>query len=135
VRTLQDIVPKSGDFSAPIVCRVAGFNPNQRWRQSGKKRQHLRASELSFENGLSRIVDAMNLKDVLGQIQSELPCFEIGSRFSTRAIFRNRVWSLIQINGIIAGRLQKTPAKVRADKAKAQFAIDRSAAAASPMAT
>jgi hypothetical protein len=41
---------------------------------------------------------------------------------------------LIQINGIIAGRLQKTPAEVRADKAKAQFAIDRSAAGASPMA-
>jgi hypothetical protein len=31
----------------------------------------LRASELSFENGLSQIVDAMNLKDVLGQVQSD----------------------------------------------------------------
>ena len=48
---------------------MAGFNPNQRRHQSGKERQHLRASELSFENGLSRIVDAVNLKDVLGQIQ------------------------------------------------------------------
>jgi hypothetical protein len=33
------------------------------------------------------------------------------------------------------GHLHETPAKVRADKLKAQFAIDRSAAAASPLAT
>ena len=64
-------MPKSGDFSSPIVCRVAGLNPNQRRVQSGKEWQHLRASELSFENGLSRIGDAMNLKDVLGQVQSD----------------------------------------------------------------
>jgi len=70
-RHQTDIVPKSGDFSSPIVCRVAGLNPNQRRVQSGKERQHLRASELSFENGLSQIVDAVNLKDVLGQIQSD----------------------------------------------------------------
>ena len=70
-RHQTDIVPKSGDLSSPIVCRVAGLNPNQGRVQFGKERQHLRASELSFDSGLSRIVDAMNLKDVLGQVQSD----------------------------------------------------------------
>ena len=75
-RHQADIVPKRGDFSSPIVCRVAGLNPNQRRVQSGKERQHLRASELSFENDLSRIVDVMNLKDVLGQVQSDYCYFQ-----------------------------------------------------------
>jgi hypothetical protein len=49
---------------------VAGFNLNQRRRCSGNDRQHLRASELSFGNGLSQIIDSVNLKAVLDQIQS-----------------------------------------------------------------
>ena len=50
---------------------MAGFSPDRRRPQSGKERQYLRAPKLSLENGLPQIVDIVNLKDVLGQIQPD----------------------------------------------------------------
>ena len=51
------------------MCRCTGLHANQTRRQAGKKSQDLTAPEPLARHRLVRCIDAVNLKNALGQIQ------------------------------------------------------------------
>src|ERR1700741_5507988 len=53
------------------MCGGAGLHSDQARRQRRKKLQHLAAAKLLFHNDLLGRIDAMDLKHVLGDIQTD----------------------------------------------------------------
>src|SRR2546425_10419044 len=65
------LVTKLSQLASPIVRRRTGFHPNQAWRQRFEKRYHFTAPKLlPDDNPLVRI-DAVNLENVLRDIQTD----------------------------------------------------------------
>ena len=58
-------------FPRPVVAGAAGLDPDQARIKAFKEPQHLRASKGPIERDLTAIRDAVNLKNVLGQIQAD----------------------------------------------------------------
>ncbi len=56
-------------LSSPIVAGAASLRANETWRQLGKKRQHLAATQSFARNDASGSVDCVHLKDILGEIE------------------------------------------------------------------
>jgi hypothetical protein len=59
---------KGLELARPMVRRGASLNANQAWRQLLKERQDLATLQLAADQHLATSVNAMNLKDRLGDI-------------------------------------------------------------------
>ena len=70
-RHQTNLVTKLPQLACPIVRRGTGFHPNQAWRQRFEKRYHLTAAELLPDYDLLGRIDAMNLENVLRDIQTD----------------------------------------------------------------
>ena len=57
-------------LTRPMVRRRAGFEANQAWRNPGKKRKDLAASQPLAQHHVACLVDRMDLEDTLCQIKS-----------------------------------------------------------------
>jgi hypothetical protein len=51
--------------------RLTGFRENQARRQLAEERQHLRSPQRFAHYDLARIIDRVNLKNALGQIEAD----------------------------------------------------------------
>src|SRR5262245_24400757 len=65
------LMTKLPQLACPIVRRGAGFHPNQAWRQRFEKRYHLTAAKLFPDHDLLGRIDAVNLENVLRDIQTD----------------------------------------------------------------
>ncbi|OHV63489.1 hypothetical protein LCM4577_32325 [Mesorhizobium sp. LCM 4577] len=64
-------VPKSTDLASPVMRRCTGFNANEaRWK-FGEILNNLRTAKASPDANLAFLINAMNLKNVLGQIKPD----------------------------------------------------------------
>src|SRR5215213_7504506 len=63
-------VAELGDLAAPIMRAPTGLHGHRAGRQRGQERQKLAAAQLLAKHNSSRTVGPMELKDVLGEIQS-----------------------------------------------------------------
>jgi hypothetical protein len=70
-RHQPDLVPKLGQLPGPMVRRGARFHAHQAWWQRFEERHHLAASQLLSDDHLLAGIDAVNLKHVLGKIQTD----------------------------------------------------------------
>src|ERR1700722_8202461 len=61
---------KRNQFAAPMVCRRAGFQPNQAGRNPGKEREDLASPQPFTHHHIARLVDRMNLENVLCEIKT-----------------------------------------------------------------
>src|SRR3954451_11909683 len=64
-------VAKLGDLAAPIVGAATGLHGHRARRQRCQERQKLAAAQLLAKDHRARAVSPMELKDVLGEIQSK----------------------------------------------------------------
>jgi hypothetical protein len=60
-----------GQLAPPVVCCRARFHANEARLDLRKKRDHLLATKLPNDNNLALFVDAMNLENILGEIDSD----------------------------------------------------------------
>lgn len=58
-------------LARPVMRRAAGFHPDEAGRQRLEKRRQLRALDRARENHPAGGVDRVNLKDMLGQIETD----------------------------------------------------------------
>jgi len=58
-------------FARPVMRRAARLHANQARRQLGKEWQHLRSSKRLADNDLTGRINAVNLKNALGQIEAD----------------------------------------------------------------
>ena len=56
-------------LAGPVMRRRAGFHADQTRRQAGKERNDLATSQAFDYDRCARLIDAMDLKNVLGQVQ------------------------------------------------------------------
>src|SRR5690606_9165658 len=70
-RDQTHLVTKRGDLASPIVRTAAGLKANQTRRLLLEEPQHFRAVELPVENWRTLGVGAVDLKNLLGQIQPD----------------------------------------------------------------
>jgi hypothetical protein len=59
------------ELARPVVRRGASLNANQAWRQLLKERQDLATLQLAANNHLAGTINAMNLKDRLGDVETD----------------------------------------------------------------
>src|SRR3954451_18446294 len=64
-------VAKLGDLAAPIMRAATRLHGHRARRQRGQKRQKLAAAQLLAKDHRARAVSLMQLKDVLGEIESD----------------------------------------------------------------
>jgi hypothetical protein len=69
-RHQPDLVAKLAQLASPMVSRGASFHANQARWQGLKERHHLAAPQLLPDDHFLIGVDAVNLEDVLGEIQT-----------------------------------------------------------------
>ncbi|BCG83645.1 hypothetical protein MesoLj113b_71870 (plasmid) [Mesorhizobium sp. 113-3-3] len=65
-----DHMPECNQLPRPMVRRRAGLHADEARLHIAKQRDKLIAPNFSTEHRVSSIIDAVNLKDVLGDIQS-----------------------------------------------------------------
>jgi hypothetical protein len=58
-------------IARPMMGRTAGFHPDKTLRQLGEEGQHVLAPERLGDDHPPRSVNAMNLKNMLGQIEAK----------------------------------------------------------------
>lgn len=58
-------------YPCPVVTRRAGLDADQASRESFEKSENIVASQLQSHDNHAARVDAMNLKDMLGDIQTD----------------------------------------------------------------
>ena len=58
-------------LARPVMRRAARLDADQAGRQLGEERQHLRSSQRLANNDLASRIDAVNLKNALGQIEAD----------------------------------------------------------------
>ena len=80
-------MPQPGDLTGPMVTGPARFNANQAWFQAFKEGQDLGPSLSSIEGNFTVLVDAVDLKNVLGQIQADCCNMHLGG--SSQAVCNN----------------------------------------------
>ena len=66
-----DLVAKGCQFPRPEVGRGAGLHPDQAGRQAAEEADKLASAELAADQNLSTLVNAVDLKDVLGDIKAD----------------------------------------------------------------
>jgi hypothetical protein len=59
------------ELAGPITLRGASLNANQAWRQLLKKRQDLATLQLAANNHLPGGINAMDLENRLGDIETD----------------------------------------------------------------
>src|SRR4029077_10527798 len=69
-RHQTDLVTKLPQLACPIVRRSTGFHTHEALRRRYEKSYHLTAAKLLPDDDLLGRVDAVNLKNVLGDIQT-----------------------------------------------------------------
>lgn len=70
LRHQLDHMPECNQLARPMVRRRAGLHADEARLHIAKQRDKLIAPNFSTEHRVSSIVDAVNLRDVLGDIQS-----------------------------------------------------------------
>ena len=58
-------------FARPMVRRGAGFDADQAWRQLLEEGQHIPPLELATENDIALRIDAVNLENRLGDVETD----------------------------------------------------------------
>src|SRR5262249_50367334 len=58
------------ELTRPVMRGSAGLDPNEAWLQSLEKRQHVAPLQLPADNDLARSIDAMNLENRLGDVET-----------------------------------------------------------------
>src|ERR1700694_1099079 len=77
-RQQTHVVTKLADLAGPIVARPARLNADQTRIEPGKKPDHLRAPKRLTDNNFAFTVDAVNLENVLRQIEADRGNFHDG---------------------------------------------------------
>ena len=65
------LMPKRAQLARPVVGRRTRFQPDHAARKSAEECQHLVASQPAAQNRRTFRIDAVNLKNMLGYIQSD----------------------------------------------------------------
>ncbi len=65
------LVPQSRDLTRPEVARAARLDADQTGLQLGEERHHLAPAQRSADDDLAGVVDAVDLENVLGQIDAD----------------------------------------------------------------
>ena len=65
------LVAKFPQFPCPMVSRGTSFHADQARRKLGKELQDLAAAQLTTDNNLALLINAMHLKNVLRDIQTD----------------------------------------------------------------
>ena len=58
-------------LASPVMRRATRFHANQARRQPGKKWQHLRPPKRLADHNLAGRINAVDLKNVLGQVEAD----------------------------------------------------------------
>jgi hypothetical protein len=66
-----NVVAELPELARPVMRPRARFHPNQAWRQLGEGGEHLAAPQLLLQHHLALGTDAVRLKHVLGEIQTD----------------------------------------------------------------
>jgi hypothetical protein len=74
-------MPEINQNPSPVMSRGARLNPNQTGWQVIEKADDLRSPELPPQNSIALLIDAVDLKNVLGDILADCDNFLHG-RFS-----------------------------------------------------
>ena len=64
-------MPEGAEFAGPMVRRGARLHANEARLEAGEQFQQLAAANLAPQDGSAVIVNAMNLEDVLRDIQTD----------------------------------------------------------------
>jgi len=97
-RDQPNVVPESGNLTRPVVRRRAGLHPDQAGLQLREKAEHGRAPQLLLQDDGTIGVNAVKLKDGLGQIDPECCNLHVVGSFpslapnSTNLAHRDAVW-------------------------------------------
>jgi hypothetical protein len=70
-RDQPDLMAESPDETRPVMSRRARLHTDQARRQATKERLHLLPAKLPAHDHLSGFINAMNLEDVLGKIETD----------------------------------------------------------------
>jgi hypothetical protein len=62
-----------------MMRTTSRLQPDQAWRKVRQKRQQLLSAQLTAQHGLTSIVYAMNLENVLRQIDADCPNLHSGT--------------------------------------------------------
>ncbi len=66
-----DLVAQRGQFPPPEMARAAGLQANQTGLEPLKKRHHLAPAQRPADNNLSPLINGVDLKNALGQINAD----------------------------------------------------------------
>ena len=64
-------MPQPDQLARPRVCGRAGFHANEARSERLEEAKYLRASQPPLDDDLAGRVDAVNLKPVLGQVETD----------------------------------------------------------------
>lgn len=64
-------MPQLDQFPSPMVAGSTGLNANQTWLKAFKKCQNLRPSQSTIERNLTILINTVDLKNVLSQIEAD----------------------------------------------------------------
>jgi hypothetical protein len=65
------LVPERAQLAGPEVCGCAGLHPDPAGRQSSEKSEHFGSPQLLPDGDLASGVNALDLKDVLGEVETD----------------------------------------------------------------
>jgi hypothetical protein len=62
---------EAAEFARPVMRRCAGLHPNETGGQFGEVGEHLTAPQAPLLDNAAARVNAVNLEDMLGQIEAD----------------------------------------------------------------
>src|SRR3984885_11088517 len=86
-------------LTRPMMRRAARLDPDKARRQFGKERQHLRPSQRLADNDLTARINAVNLKNALGQIQTNRSNLHDGWLLARECLTAFTPWHLDAVSG------------------------------------
>jgi|SRR5580692_6384497 hypothetical protein len=86
-------------LTCPMMRRAARLDPDKARRQLGKERQHLRPSQRLADNDLTGRINAVNLKNALGQIQANGSNLHDGWLLACERLTAFTPWHLDAVSG------------------------------------
>src|SRR5712671_74964 len=89
-----DLMAQLGQLACPMVRRGTGLHADQAWRQSLEERRNLAAAKLLSDDDLLGRVNAVNLKHVFGDIQTDRGNLHVDGSPDVIRLRRTTLWHL-----------------------------------------
>src|SRR6516165_4145251 len=91
-------MPQLPDLTRPIMRRAASLNADQTRRWGLEERQHFRPLQLPLQYCLASCIDAVQLEDMLGDVQTDCGNLHGGGSFSSLHSTA-RAWHIDAVRG------------------------------------